>query len=247
VYVAVEANGVPWRCVARFDVAARNRRAKFRCGFATARGRTSRRWRRFVRAVVTSFSSATVATRTQLGSAVAWNVRRLVGCTPPASGRARKGNRMSSIETSIEVDVPVRTAYNQWTQFEEFPRFMEGVREVRQLDDRHLRWCAEIGGKEKTWDAEIAEQIPDERIAWHSTSGAANAGVVTFHYLAPEKCRVMLQMKYDPHGFVENVGDALGAAKARVKGDLERFKQFIESQGRETGAWRGEVRQAHHR
>jgi len=154
---------------------------------------------------------------------------------------------MSSIETSIEVDVPVRTAYNQWTQFEEFPRFMEGVREVRQLDDRHLRWCAEIGGKEKTWDAEIAEQIPDERIAWHSTSGAANAGVVTFHYLAPEKCRVMLQMQYDPHGFVENVGDALGASKARVKGDLARFKQFIESQGRETGAWRGEVRQAHHR
>ena len=146
-----------------------------------------------------------------------------------------EGNRMSSIETSIEVDVPVRTAYNQWTQFEEFPRFMEGVREVLQLDDRHLRWCAEI-----------AEQIPDERIAWHSTSGAANAGVVTFHYLAPEKCRVMLQMKYDPHGFVENVGDALGAAKARIKGDLERFKQFIESQGRETGAWRGEVRQAHH-
>ena len=142
---------------------------------------------------------------------------------------------MSSIETSIEVDVPVRTAYNQWTQFEEFPRFMEGVREVLQLDDRHLRWCAEI-----------AEQIPDERIAWHSTSGAANAGVVTFHYLAPEKCRVMLQMKYDPHGFVENVGDALGAAKARIKGDLERFKQFIESQGRETGASRGEVRQAHH-
>jgi len=107
---------------------------------------------------------------------------------------------------------------------------MEGVREVLQLDDRHLRWCAEIGGKEKTWDAEIAEQIPDERIAWHSTSGAANAGVVTFHYLAPEKCRVMLQMKYDPHGFVENVGDALGAAKARIKGDLARFKQFIESQ-----------------
>jgi uncharacterized membrane protein len=156
------------------------------------------------------------------------------------------GHCMSSIETSIEVDVPVRTAYNQWTQFEEFPRFMEGVREVQQLDDRRLRWRAEIGGKEKVWEAEIAEQIPDERVAWHSTSGATNAGVVTFHYLAPEKCRIMLQMKYDPQGFVENVGDALGAAKARIKGDLERFKQFIESQGRESGAWRGEVRQAHH-
>src|SRR5947207_15429585 len=157
-------------------------------------------------------------------SAVAWNVRLRVGVHIAASWRGGEGgNDMSSIETSIEVDVPVRTAYNQWTQFEEFPRFMEGVREVQQLDDRRLRWCAEIGGKEKTWDAEIAEQIPDERIAWHSTSGAANAGVVTFHYLAPEKCRVMLQMKYDPHGFVENVGDALGAGKARVKGDLERL------------------------
>ncbi len=154
---------------------------------------------------------------------------------------------MSSIETSIAVDVPVRTAYNQWTQFEEFPRFMEGVREVQQLDDRRLRWRAEIGGKEKVWEAEIAEQIPDERVAWHSTSGAPNAGVVTFHHLAPEKCRIMLQMKYDPQGFVENVGDTLGATKVRIKGDLERFKQFIESQGRETGAWRGEVRQAHHR
>ena len=153
---------------------------------------------------------------------------------------------MSTIETSIEVDVPVRTAYNQWTQFEEFPRFMEGVREVQQLDDRRLRWRAEIGGKEKVWDAEISEQIPDERVAWHSISGARNAGVVTFHYLAPEKCRIMLQMQYDPEGFVENVGDVLGAAKLRIQGDLQRFKQFIEGQGRETGAWRGEVRQPHH-
>lgn len=153
---------------------------------------------------------------------------------------------MSSIETSIDVNVPVRTAYNQWTQFEDFPRFMEGVREVRQLDDRRLLWRAEIAGKEKTWEAEISEQIPDARVAWHSTSGARNAGVVTFHHLTPEKTRVMLQMEYDPEGFVENVGDALGAAKLRITGDLERFKQFIEGQGRETGAWRGEVRQAHH-
>ena len=152
---------------------------------------------------------------------------------------------MSSIETSIDVNVPVRTAYNQWTQFEEFPRFMEGVREVKQLDDRRLVWRAEIAGKEKSWEAEISEQIPDARIAWHSTSGARNAGVVTFHHLTPEKTRVMLQMEYDPEGFVENVGDALGAAKLRITGDLERFKQFIESQGGETGAWRGEVRQAH--
>ena len=152
---------------------------------------------------------------------------------------------MSSIETSIDVNVPCRTAYNQWTQFEEFPRFMEGVREVKQLDDRRLVWRAEIAGKEKTWEAEISEQIPDARIAWHSTSGARNAGVVTFHTLTPEKCRVMLQMEYDPEGFVENVGDALGAAKLRITGDLERFKQFVEDRGRETGAWRGEVKQAH--
>jgi uncharacterized membrane protein len=154
--------------------------------------------------------------------------------------------QMSSIETSIDVNVPCRTAYNQWTQFEEFPRFMEGVREVKQLDDRRLVWRAEIAGKEKTWEAEISEQIPDARIAWHSTTGARNAGVVTFHTLTPDKCRVMLQMEYDPEGFVENVGDALGAAKLRITGDLERFKQFVENRGHETGAWRGEVRQAHH-
>jgi len=149
---------------------------------------------------------------------------------------------MSHIDTSIEVDVPVRTAYNQWTQFEEFPRFMDGVREVRQLDERRLEWQAEIGGKELIWRAEITEQIPDARIAWHSTSGAPNSGVVTFHYLAPSKCRVMLQLAYEPEGIVENVGDALGAAKLRIKGDLERFKQFVEAQGEEGGAWRGEVR-----
>lgn len=110
---------------------------------------------------------------------------------------------------------------------------------------RHLLWRAEIAGKEKSWEAEISEQTPDARVAWHSTSGARNAGVVTFHYLAPGKCRVMLQMEYDPEGVVENVGDALGAAKLRVAGDLERFKQFIESRGTATGEWRGEVRQPH--
>ena len=150
---------------------------------------------------------------------------------------------MSSIEQHIDVNVPVHTAYNQWTQFEEFPEFMKGVRAVEQLDDRRLRWRAEVGGKEKTWEAEISEQIPDTRIAWHSTSGAKNAGVVTFHRLDDTTTRVMLQMEYDPEGLVENVGDALGAARTRVKGDLERYKQFIESRGRETGAWRGEIEQ----
>src|SRR5687768_15777625 len=154
---------------------------------------------------------------------------------------------MANIEKSIDVDVPVRTAYNQWTQFEEFPRFMEGVKEVRQLDDKRLHWRAVVAGKEKEWDAEITEQTPDQRIAWRSRSGAPNAGVVTFHRLDDNRTRIMLQLEYDPEGVVENVGGALGVVTARVSGDLARFKEFIESRGRETGAWRGEIAQDHSR
>jgi uncharacterized membrane protein len=150
---------------------------------------------------------------------------------------------MATIEKSIDVDVPVRTAYNQWTQFEEFPRFMEGVREVRQLDDKTLRWRAEIGGKEQEWSAEITEQIPDDRIAWRARVGAHNAGVVTFHRLGDSRARIMLQLEYDPRGVVENVADALGVVSRRVDGDLRRFKEFIEARGRETGGWRGEIDQ----
>jgi uncharacterized membrane protein len=152
---------------------------------------------------------------------------------------------MAQIEQSIEVDVPVRTAYNQWTQFEEFPRFMEGVKTVRQLDDRRLRWYAEVAGRDKEWDAEITEQIPDERIAWRSTQGAPNAGVVTFHRLSDTRTRITLQLDYDPEGVTETVGDALGVMSARVKGDLERFKEFIETRGVETGAWRGSIGAPH--
>jgi uncharacterized membrane protein len=148
---------------------------------------------------------------------------------------------MANIEKSIDVEVPVRTAYNQWTQFEEFPSFMEGVTTVTQLDDRHLRWQANIGGKDKAWTAEITEQRPDERVAWKSISGAKNAGVVTFHRLADRKTRVMLQIDYDPEGMVENVGDAVGLVSGRVSRDLSRFKDYIEARQRETGAWRGEV------
>lgn len=150
---------------------------------------------------------------------------------------------MSVIERSIEINVPVQTAYNQWTQFEEFPRFMEGVKQVKQLDDKHLYWKAEIGGKEKEWNAEITEQIPDQRIAWTSRSGAMTAGVVTFHRLSDAKSKIMLQMEYDPQGAVENVGDALGIVTQRVQGDLERFKEYIETRGQETGAWRGAVKE----
>jgi uncharacterized membrane protein len=152
---------------------------------------------------------------------------------------------MANIERSIEVKVPVHTAYNQWTQFEEFPRFMEGVEEVRQLDDTHLHWRAKIGGKEEQWDAVITEQIPDERIAWRNLTGARNAGVITFHKLDPQTTKLMLQLDYEPAGAMESVGSALGVVGRRVQGDLERFKDFVEARGAETGAWRGEVRQKH--
>ncbi len=150
---------------------------------------------------------------------------------------------MSQIEQSVEVNVPVRTAYNQWTQFEDFPQFMEGVKEVKQLDDVTLHWRAEIAGREREWDAKISEQTPDQRIAWHDIGGATNAGVVTFHRIDDNTTKVMLQLEFEPEGVVETAGDALGVVRARVKGDLERFKEFIESRGQETGAWRGEVEQ----
>ena len=150
---------------------------------------------------------------------------------------------MASVQKSIDVHVPVRTAYNQWTQFEEFPQFMQGVEEVRQLDDKRLHWRASIAGKTEEWDAEITEQVPDMRVAWTNTTGARNAGVVTFHRLDDNTTRVMLQLDYDPEGVVENVGDALGFVSRRVEGDLERFKEFVEARGQETGAWRGTIEQ----
>ena len=148
---------------------------------------------------------------------------------------------MEQVEKVVEVDRPVSTVYNQWTQFEDFPQFMEGVKEVRQLDDTHLHWRAEIWGKEKEWDAEITEQEPDSRISWKSVSGAPNAGTVRFEPVGPDRTRVRLTMAYDPEGVMENVGDALGVFTSRVAHDVERFKEFIESRGAETGAWRGEV------
>ena len=150
---------------------------------------------------------------------------------------------MSNIEESIEVGVPVREAYNQWTQFEEFPSFMEGVESIRQTDDTHLHWVTEIAGKREEFDAEITEQTPDQRIAWRSTGGAQHAGVVTFHKVDDGKTRIMVQMDVQPDGVVEKAGDALGVPKRRVKGDLGRFKALIESRGAADGAWRGEVTQ----
>jgi uncharacterized membrane protein len=148
---------------------------------------------------------------------------------------------METIEKSVEVNVPVRTAYNQWTQFEEFPKFMDGIKEVRQLDDTHIHWHASIGGKSEEWDAEITEQTPDKRVAWRSTTGSHNAGVVTFHHIDDTTSRVTLQMGYDPEKMTEKIGDKLGVFDRRVEGDLENFKKFIEERGVETGSWRGDV------
>lgn len=147
----------------------------------------------------------------------------------------------STIEQSVEVHVPVRTAYDQWTQFEDFPRFMEGVERVEQIDDERLHWTAKVGGRREEWDARITEQTPDQRIAWTSTGGTHHAGVVTFHRIDDARTRVMLQMDYEPESVAEKVGDALGVMTRRVKGDLERFRDFIESRGRPTGAWRGRI------
>ncbi len=150
---------------------------------------------------------------------------------------------MSNVEQSIDVKVPVQVAYNQWTQFEEFPKFMDAVDVVRQVDDTHLHWVARVAGRRKEWDAEITEQTPDQRIAWSSTSGARNAGVVTFHRIDNDTTRVMLQLDVEPDGAIETVGAAVGLLEREVAGDLDRFKEFIESRGQETGAWRGEVEQ----
>jgi uncharacterized membrane protein len=148
---------------------------------------------------------------------------------------------MNTVEKSIIVDVPIRTVYNQWTQFEEFPHFMEGIEEVRQEGDKNLHWRANIAYKEVEWDAEITEQTPDERISWRSTTGAYNAGTVSFLPEGNDRTRITLRLEYEPEGFFESVGGALGFVDARVQGDLDRFKEFIESRGTETGGWRGEI------
>lgn len=148
---------------------------------------------------------------------------------------------METIEQSLEIDRPVRTVYNQWTQFEDFPAFMEGVRSVRQLDDKRLEWVADIAGKEKTWQAEIFEQEPDKRIAWRSMTGAMNTGRVDFEALDANSTRIYLRLNYEPEGLIEKAGDALGFVTARVSGDLQRFKEFIEGIPGQRAGWRGEI------
>ena len=157
----------------------------------------------------------------------------------PAPGQGT--GELSFVQDSIEVDVPISTAYNQWTQFEDFPNFMKDVEEVRQVDDTHLHWRASSGGKPVEWDSEITTQIPDRRISWRSTSGPPNSGAVTFDRVADNRTRITLRMSYRAPGLVEKVGDALGAVRMELSGNLHRFADFIQSRQRETGAWRGTV------
>jgi uncharacterized membrane protein len=154
-----------------------------------------------------------------------------------------EGERAMStkVEKSIQVDVPVTTAYNQWTQFEDFPYFMGGVKDVHQHDDQRLHWVAEIGGVRREWEATILEQVPDQKIAWAATEGATNAGAVRFEPVGPMSTLVYLSLEYEPEGVVEQVGDKLGIVERQVTSDLERFKNLIEDEGYATGAWRGSV------
>ncbi len=148
---------------------------------------------------------------------------------------------METIEASIDVDRSVRSVYNQWTQFEDFPQFMEGVKSVRQIDDKRLHWEAEIAGKTKTWDAEIFEQDPDKRIAWRSMAGAMNSGMVNFEPIDPGHTHVTMKLHYEPEGATEKMGAMLGVVSARVRGDLKRFKEFIENRESPPEGWRGEI------
>jgi uncharacterized membrane protein len=150
---------------------------------------------------------------------------------------------MTTYEQGIEVDVAVRDAYNQWTQFESFPEFMDGVQSVTQVNDTRNHWVVDIGGVRREFDTEITEQVPDQRIAWRTIDGPAQAGVVTFHRLDDHRCKVMLQLEFEPSGLVEQAGDKLGLVKSRLAGDMGRFKQFVESRGGAEGGWRGEVPQ----
>ena len=148
---------------------------------------------------------------------------------------------MARAASEIVVEAPLRQVYNQWTQFEEFPRFMENVEQVQQLDDRRLHWKAKIGGQEVEWDAEIEEQVPDDKIVWKSLGGAMNAGLVRFNQVGANQTEVHLEMSYEPEGALQKMGDAIGMLDRNVEGDLKQFKTFIEERGVATGGWRGEI------
>lgn len=148
---------------------------------------------------------------------------------------------MSTHIKSVEVDCPIRTVYDQWTQFESFPQFMEGVESITQLNDRDLHWVVDIAGVKREFDATVTDQTPDRRVAWTTVDGPYHDGAVTFEALSPERTKVSVQMDFEPQGAVEKIGDAVGIVSGRIQGDLNRFKTFIEERGVETGAWRGEI------
>jgi len=177
-----------------------------------------------------------------------WGYRKDWSWTKERAPFKRSDSAQSSvqeIEETIDIDVPVSTAYNQWTQFEEFPRFMPTVESVKQVDDAHLHWRANVGGKMKEWDAEITQQIPDQLIEWKSTSGPRNGGTVTFDKIKENTTRVRLHLWYQPESKAEKIGGMFGGVKMTAKGNLKRFKQLLERRGMESGAWRGEIAPQH--
>ena len=148
---------------------------------------------------------------------------------------------MASVVKSVDVAAPISAVYNQWTQFESFPQFMSGVDQITQTDDTHTHWVTSIGGVTREFDTEVTEQHPEERVAWKSTDGTTHAGVITFHRLGDTSTKVTAQIDWQPEGVVEKAGSVLGFDDRQVQSDLDRFKEFIESRGQETGAWRGDV------
>lgn len=149
----------------------------------------------------------------------------------------------TKVEKTVVVDVPLSTVYNQWTQFEEFPEFMGGVEKVTQLGDDRLEWVAEMGGVRRQWIAKVLEQVPDRKVAWAAVEGATNAGAVTFAEVGPTQTEVHLTMEFEPEGFLETMADMLHIIGTQAEDDLDNFKRFIESEGYESGAWRGSINQ----
>jgi uncharacterized membrane protein len=176
-----------------------------------------------------------------IGAAVAAAAPQARKKVSKLGGAVGGGPMPRTITESIEIDVPVSTVYNQWTQFEDFPLFMEGVEDVKQLDDTRLHWVAKVGGKTVEWDAKILEQHPDKQVSWISEDGKKTRGTVTFEPIGESRTRIVLSMSYQAEGLTEALGSAVGLDERRVRGDLDRFKELIESRGAESGAWRGEV------
>ena len=206
-----------------------------------ARQRVERRRGHKVRNMMLLLGGAGAATAVVGVPAVRARVLGLLG-RKDRLGSIVAGSSLTTITEEIEVDAPVSTVYNQWTQFEDFPEFMEGVETVQQLDDTRLRWVAKVAGKRAEWEAKILHQDPDERVSWQSTEGKQTTGTVTFTPIGDEGTRLRLAMTYTPEGPLERAGSAVGLDSRRVRGDLERFKELIERRGAETGAWRGEIK-----